>query len=122
MSLMPNGYRERLIDKKIADYMKIFGAISIVGPKWCGKTWTCLAHSNTVKYINSNDRKLYELAQIDTNQILVGDFPILIDEWQLVPSIWDCVRRKCDEDKIKGKNGPEGTNFMPPIGGIKGDA
>ena len=26
------------------------------------------------------------------------------------------------EDKIKGKNGPEGTNFMPPIGGIKGDA
>jgi hypothetical protein len=26
------------------------------------------------------------------------------------------------EDKIKGKSGPEGTNFMPPIGGIKGDA
>ena len=27
----------------------------------------------------------------------------LIDEWQLLPSIWDYVRRKCDEDKSPGK-------------------
>lgn len=40
---------------------------------------------------------------MDVNQILVGDYPILIDEWQLIPQIWDSVRRKCDEDKIKGK-------------------
>ena len=62
-----------------------------------------MAHSKSVKYINSNDKKLYTLAQMDVNQILVGEYPILIDEWQLIPSIWDCVRRKCDEDKIKGK-------------------
>ena len=89
--------------KKIEECLKIFGAVSIVGPKYCGKTWTSLAHSKSVKYINSNDKKLYTLAQIDVNQILVGEYPILIDEWQLIPSIWDCVRRKCDEDKIKGK-------------------
>lgn len=103
MSLRKNGYKERLIDKKIDDCMKIFGAISIIGPKWCGKTWTSLAHANTVKYINTSDKNLFNLAQIDANQILVGDYPILIDEWQLVPQIWDSVRRKCDEDKIKGK-------------------
>lgn len=103
MSLKKNGYKERLIDKKITECIKIFGAISIVGPKWCGKTWTSLAHANTVKYINTNDKKLFNLAQMDTNQILTGDYPILIDEWQLVPEIWDCVRRKCDEDKTKGK-------------------
>lgn len=103
MTLKKEGYKERLIDKKIEECLKIFGAVSIVGPKYCGKTWTSLAHSKSVKYINSNDKKLYTLAQMDVNQILVGEYPILIDEWQLIPSIWDCVRRKCDEDKIKGK-------------------
>ena len=83
--------------------MKVFGAVSINGPKWCGKTWTSLNHAKTVKYINTNDKKLFNLAQMDVNQILVGDYPILIDEWQLIPQIWDSVRRKCDEDKIKGK-------------------
>lgn len=98
-----DGYKERLIDKKIEEYLKIFGAISIVGPKWCGKTWTSLNHAKSVKYISSNDKKIYNLAMLDVNLILDGDYPILIDEWQLVPHIWDCVRRKCDEDKIKGK-------------------
>ncbi len=103
MTLKKEGYKERLIDKKIEECLKIFGAVSIVGPKYCGKTWTSLAHSKSVKYINTNDKKIYTLAQMDVNQILDGEYPILIDEWQLIPSIWDCVRRKCDEDKIKGK-------------------
>lgn len=103
MSLKKEGYKERLIDKKIDEYLNVFGAISIVGPKWCGKTWTSLAHANTVKYINTNDKKLLNLAQMDVNQVLVGDYPILVDEWQLVPQIWDEVRRKCDEDHVKGK-------------------
>ena len=33
MPLTENGYKERLIDKKIEQYLKIFGAISIEGPK-----------------------------------------------------------------------------------------
>ena len=103
MALTKEGYRERLIDKKINECLNVFGAISIVGPKWCGKTWTSLSHANAVKYINSSDKNLLNLAQMDVNQILIGDYPILIDEWQLVPQIWDAVRRKCDEDKIKGK-------------------
>lgn len=103
MSLKKEGYRERLIDKKIDECLRVFGAISIVGPKWCGKTWTSLAHCNSVKYINSNDKKIFSLAELDANQILIGEYPILVDEWQLIPQIWDAIRRKCDEDKIKGK-------------------
>ena len=103
MSLMKEGYKERLIDKRINECLKVFGAVSIIGPKWCGKTWTSLAHSNTVKYINTNDKKLFNPAQMDANQVLIGNYPILVDEWQLVPHIWDCVSRKCDEDKEKGK-------------------
>ena len=31
--------------------MGLFGALSIEGPKWCGKTWTALSHANSVVYI-----------------------------------------------------------------------
>lgn len=103
MSLKMDGYRNRLIDKKIEECLNIFGALSIVGPKWCGKTWTSLAHAKSVKYIGSSDKKLFHLAQIDVAQILEGEQPVLIDEWQLVPEIWDGVRRKCDFDKKSGK-------------------
>ena len=51
MSLKKEGYMPRLVDRKIERYLRIFGAILVEGPKWCGKTWTALAHSNTVRYI-----------------------------------------------------------------------
>ncbi|MBQ7187789.1 MAG: hypothetical protein IJR99_00075 [Kiritimatiellae bacterium] len=35
------GYRERVIDAKILAYLRIFGAVCVEDPKWCGKTWTC---------------------------------------------------------------------------------
>ncbi len=102
-SLKKKEYKERLIDKKIEEYLKIFCAISIVGPKWCGKTWTSLSHAKSVKYINSSDKNMYNLALLDTYLLLEGEYPILIDEWQLGPIIWDYIRRKCDEYKTNGK-------------------
>ena len=52
MKLTKNGYINRLIDKDIEKNLKLFGAISIEGPKWCGKTWTALNHANSVVYLN----------------------------------------------------------------------
>ena len=31
-------YKKRIADDKIERYLKLFGAISIEGPKYCGKT------------------------------------------------------------------------------------
>ena len=43
MSLTKEGYMPRLIDdEKVSRYLRVFGAISVEGPKWCGKTWTSL--------------------------------------------------------------------------------
>lgn len=44
-TLKNDNYLPRLIDNEIEKYLKIFGAISIEGPKWCGKTWTGKAHA-----------------------------------------------------------------------------
>lgn len=105
MLLVKEEYKERIIDKKISKYLNIFGAISLEGPKWCGKTWTALNHANSVVYLhnaksNFNEKKL---AEMDVNLILDKEAPELIDEWQEVPAIWDAVRFKCDEDRKKGK-------------------
>ena len=40
-------YKKRILDSKIEEYLKIFGAICIEGPKYCGKTWTGRYHSNS---------------------------------------------------------------------------
>ncbi len=101
MSLRKDGYKIRLIDEKIAKYLRIFGAVSIEGPKWCGKTWTALNHVSSATYMTEKSQK--DLAQVDPKYIFRKERPQLIDEWQIVPSIWDAVRHECDKDHDKGK-------------------
>lgn len=105
MSLGKKGYMPRLIDKNIEENLSIFGAISIEGPKWCGKTWSALNHANSVVYLNNTADNFRDkhLAEMDVNLILDKESPELIDEWQEVPAIWDAIRFKCDQDKEKGK-------------------
>lgn len=101
MSLTRDGYKKRLIDEKISKYLKVFGAVSIEGPKWCGKTWTGLNHANSVTYLTEKSAR--DLAKIDPKYIFTPDRPQLIDEWQIVPEIWDAIRHECDSNHEKGK-------------------
>lgn len=101
MSLTRDGYKERLIDKRIEKMLRIFGAVSIEGPKWCGKTWTSLNHANSVTYLT--DKSARNMAEVDPKYIFTNERPQLIDEWQVVPEIWDAVRHECDNDHNKGK-------------------
>ena len=78
MSLTKKDYQERLIDNKIKKYLTIFGAISIKGPKWCGKTWTSLNHANSVAYLTDKSKR--DLANIDPKYIFTQDYPQLVDE------------------------------------------
>ncbi len=105
MKLTKDGYQTRLIDKQISENLKIFGAISIEGPKWCGKTWTALNHANSAVFLNNTADNFREkhLAEMDANLVLNKDAPEVIDEWQEVPAIWDAVRFQCDQNKEKGK-------------------
>jgi uncharacterized protein len=105
LKLTKDGYQTRLIDKQICENLKIFGAISIEGPKWCGKTWTALNHANSAVFLNNTADNFREkhLAEMDANLVLNKDAPEVIDEWQEVPAIWDAVRFQCDQNKEKGK-------------------
>ncbi|HPY99044.1 MAG TPA: DUF4143 domain-containing protein [Clostridia bacterium] len=101
MTLKRDGYMPRLVDSKIEKYLKIFGAVSIEGPKWCGKTWSGLNHANSVTYMTEKSQR--DMANIDPKYIFLADRPQLIDEWQIVPGIWDAVRHECDSSRDKGK-------------------
>lgn len=101
MSLKPKGYKERLIDKTISDNLEVFGAVSLEGPKWCGKTWTSKNHANSEALLDDDND--YSIALVDLSLTLKGEYPRLIDEWQLVPKVWDKVRREVDKTGEKGK-------------------
>ena len=73
MSLTKEGYRSRLIDERIARYLRIFGAVSMEGPKWCGKTWTSLNHANSAVYVT--DKSVRNNAMVDPKYIFMKERP-----------------------------------------------
>lgn len=105
MSLLTEEYTPRIIDKKINDFMKSFGAVCVEGPKWCGKTWTSLNQAKSVSYIADpvNGFQNRRMAEISPELVLEGEYPRVIDEWQEVPEIWDAVRFAVDKDGAKGR-------------------
>lgn len=102
---MSDGYIKRIIDKSVEEYLECMGALLIEGPKWCGKTRTSEEFAKSVLYIKTKNQIDSLKLAIDSGikTPLEGDTPRLIDEWQLVPSIWDAVRFEVDHRR--GKRG-----------------
>ncbi len=100
-----SNYKPRLIDAYIQEMLQLFGAVCIEGPKWCGKTWTSIAHSNSCIMLGDpkNNFSNRQMAMLDVSSVLEGEPPHLIDEWQEVPSVWDAVRYKVDMEGLPGR-------------------
>lgn len=99
-------YIKRIIDSQVSKYLKLFGAVSIEGPKYCGKTWVGRHHCKSEVLLRtktgetSND---VELAKIKPSLILAGEKPRLIDEWQEATNLWDEIRYDVDKTGLKGQ-------------------
>lgn len=87
-------YYKRLIENKIESKLKSSGAVLVAGPKFCGKTTTCMLYQKS--FIKLNTRQTIELAKLNPKSVLIGDRPRLIDEWQAVPDIWNQVKDTLD--------------------------
>ena len=87
-------YYKRLIENKIESKLKSSGAVLVAGPKFCGKTTTCMLYQKS--FIKLNTRQTIELAKLNPKSVLIGDRPRLIDEWQAVPDIWNQVKDSLD--------------------------
>lgn len=95
MTLKSTTYRPRLIDDVVARRLRSFGAVEVAGPKFCGKTWTSMAHAESI--IHLDDENMRQMAELDVSLALEGARPHVVDEWQDVPTVWDATRRHIDE-------------------------
>ena len=98
-------YKKRVIDDTIKEYLEIFGALLIEGPKWCGKTWSG-SNASKSEFLLADPRNNFnnkQIALLNPDLVLNGDNPRLIDEWQEVPSLWDAVRGRVDTNPKKGQ-------------------
>ncbi len=98
-TLTPEGYKPRLIERRLDALMGAFGCVEVNGPKWCGKTWTAMSRSASMTKLDDPAQR--EAAELDPTLALLGDSPHLVDEWQEVPEVWDAARRFVDESGNK---------------------
>lgn len=98
-------YLPRLIDKKVEMYLRTFGAVSIEGAKWTGKTRTSLHFSKSSLFLDdpAGNFQNRSLAELSPELVLSGETPRLIDEWQEAPHLWDAVRHEVDRRAKKGQ-------------------
>lgn len=91
-------YRPRIADSMLAARLRRKGAVLIEGPKWCGKTTTAEQQAASILYMADPVRMQQNLqaAKLNVSQLLSGQTPRLIDEWQIAPSLWDSVRFEVD--------------------------
>jgi predicted AAA+ superfamily ATPase len=91
---------KRLIEAYIVDLMSELPAIAVEGLKGVGKTISARRLSSTV----------FELDQVRDSELVANDFavlsssspPVLIDEWQKIPAVWDYIRRQVDNGCAPG--------------------
>lgn len=99
------GYRQRIMDSLLAKKLQAKGAVLIEGPKWCGKTTTAeVISASKIMLARADVRDSFiNLLEIDTDAALTGATPMLIDEWQTVPKLWDAVRYTVDQRRLMGQ-------------------
>lgn len=94
-------YYQRLIEEAINRKLKSSGAVLVAGPKFCGKTTTCMLYQKS--FVKLNTKQAISMARMDPKGVLMGEKPRLIDEWQKAPDIWNQVKDDLDFNYEFGK-------------------
>lgn len=107
-------YYKRTSDRVLRELLEAFGAVLIEGPKWCGKTTTASQVAKSIIKMQDTDMRAEYLAtaQSKPSLLLRGESPLLIDEWQDVPILWDAIRTQVDERGLSGQFILTGSNTV----------
>src|SRR5690606_2685326 len=71
------------------------------GAKGVGKTATAERRAKSIVRLDEPAQRA--IAEADPAAILQRQPPLLLDEWQRVPAVWDAVRRAVDEGALPGQ-------------------
>ena len=91
-------YYQRVSDKVLLEHLESKGAVLIEGTKWCGKTTSAKHIAKSVIEMDRPDMtaQYQQMARINPSNLLEGEVPHLIDEWQIATNIWNAVRYEVD--------------------------
>lgn len=120
------GYRRRVVDVELDEYLAASPAaavaVALEGARAVGKTSTAKERATT-SYELDDEPTLAVLAA-DVDLALRQASPVLIDEWQRYPPVWDRVRRAVDNHSppgpflLTGSVAPKGTGVHTGAGRI----
>jgi len=100
MADMP--YRRRVVDDELDELFPQLPAILLDGARGVGKTETASRRVRTVLDLSLPAQR--DLIRSGPDDVLAtADRPVLVDEWQHVPAVWDAVKRAVDRDRTGGQ-------------------
>ncbi len=94
-------YMPRIVDVELDELAQGLPAISLEGPKGVGKTATAQRRARTTFALD--EPAVRELLAADPGRLDRSPQPVLVDEWQRHPAVWDWVRRSVDRDPRAGR-------------------
>jgi uncharacterized protein len=91
-----------MLDSELAEVLSAHPAVLVVGPRACGKTTTTRRMCRSVLRLDVPAQAT--VVRADPDAAIRGlEWPVLIDEWQLVPEILGAVKRAVDDDPRPGR-------------------
>ena len=92
-------YLPRLTDGLLREKLATMPAVLVRGPKWCGKTSSCEQEAASALKLRDPDvrQRSLDAAAVKVSLLLRGERPRLLDEWQVIPALWDAVTHEADE-------------------------
>ena len=94
-------YTPRVVEAEIDELMSGLAAVALEGPKGVGKTATAERRAHTVYRLDDDAQR--QLVSASPKVALQATPPVLFDEWQRLPKVWDAVRRAVDEGARAGQ-------------------
>ena len=94
-------YLERVVDRQIERALTVAGAVEICGPRACGKTESARQRAKSEIRLDVPGPQQLQ-AKHNPQSMIDQEPPLLLDEWQVVPGIWNVVRHAVDD---RGKQG-----------------
>jgi len=104
-------YRSRLLDDKLSELLRLLPAVAVEGAKGVGKTETAMRLAADIFALDSSLTRAN--VENDPSLVLDGKPPTLVDEWQIVPPVWDVVRRAVDAGAEPGRFLLTGSATLP---------
>jgi predicted AAA+ superfamily ATPase len=107
-----------VIDDQLDALLPDMPAILLDGPKGVGKTETALQRATTTFRLDDPTR--LQIVQASPELAMQQPGPVLFDEWQRMPAIWDAVKRAVDSETGSRPFLLTGSAYVPGVASHSG--